>query len=353
MSRYNVIDLFSGAGGLSYGFEMAGYNVLLGVDNELAALQTFKKNHKNSGILHCDITKISYKEHIKPLIGENKIHVIVGGPPCQGMSLSGSRNFEDPRNSLYLSFIRLVSEIKPEAFVIENVIGIVSLYKGKIKDHIIESFSKMGYKVSYEILTASEFGVPQKRKRVFFVGTKNDGYDFPEPFDYTVTTEMAISDLPSLEDNLGSEIMEYTSSPTNDYQKSMRINSNLIYNHVAAKHSDRVQEIISLVPDGGNYKDLPEEYRETRKFNVAWTRFRSDKPSPTIDTGHRHHFHYKFNRVPTVRESARLQSFPDSFIFTGNKTMQFRQVGNAVPPVLAKAVAVQLLKYFEKGERDV
>lgn len=353
MNNYNVIDLFSGAGGLSYGFEQAGFNVLLGVDNEQSALDTFKKNHKNSEILNSDITKITYEQDIKPIIGNKKIDVIVGGPPCQGMSLSGPRKFEDPRNRLYLSFIRLVKEIKPQAFVIENVTGIISLYKGEIKNRIIKEFNEMGYKVQYKTLVASEHGVPQKRKRVIFVGTKSDGFVYPKPCDYTVTTEMAISDLPPLESELGTPVSKYHMAPLNDYQLLMRDKSNELHNHVAANHSQRIKDIISLVPDGGNYKDLPEEYRETRKFNVAWTRFPSNKPSPTIDTGHRHHFHYKYNRVPTVRESARLQSFPDTFIFTGNKTQQFRQVGNAVPPILAKTIAKELLDYLNGGEWDV
>lgn len=347
----NVLDLFSGAGGLSYGFEKAGFTVLLGIDNDEAALNTFKLNHKGSQVLNCDITEVSYKNEIKSLLGDQRIDVIVGGPPCQGMSLSGPRNFEDPRNSLYLSYIRLVKEIMPKSFVIENVTGIVSLFKGQIKDHIVEEFTKMGYKVQIKILLASDFGVPQNRKRVIFIGTLEDGFSFPEPVDFTVTTEMAISDLPTLEYELGESESNYLTSPKNEYQKLMRSHSKKVYNHVAANHSDRIKEIIALVPDGGNYKDLPEEFRETRKFNVAWTRFPSDKPSPTIDTGHRHHFHYKFNRVPTVRESARLQSFPDDFIFTGNKTQQFRQVGNAVPPIMAKAIAEKLLDYLLVAKR--
>ena len=144
--------------------------------------------------------------------------------------------------------------------------------------------------------------------------------------------------------------MDYLTAPQNSYQSLMRKSSRKVYNHIAANHSNRIKEIISLVPDGGNYKDLPEEFRETRKFNVAWTRFPSNKPSPTIDTGHRHHFHYKYNRVPTVRESARLQSFPDSFIFTGSKTQQFKQVGNAVPPLMAKAIAEKLGDYLSNAE---
>ncbi|MBO6259820.1 MAG: DNA cytosine methyltransferase [Lachnospiraceae bacterium] len=338
----NVIDLFSGAGGLSYGFERAGFDVLLGIDNDAKALETFELNHKGSKSICGDITKITYENDIKPLIGDKKIDVIIGGPPCQGMSLSGPRKFDDPRNKLYLSYIRLVQEIQPTAFVIENVPGLVGLFGGQIKDSIIEKFTSMGYTIQYKILCAADYGVPQNRKRVVFVGMKNGEFSYPEPLKEKVTCSMALDDLPALEDELGTEHADYISKPHNPYQKLMRANSKEVRNHVAASHSDKVKKIISLVPDGGNYKDLPDEYINSRNFHVAWTRFASDKPAPTIDTGHRHHFHYKYNRVPTVRECARLQSFPDDFIFLGNKTQQFRQVGNAVPPLLAEAIAKAL-----------
>lgn len=350
LKKYNVIDLFSGAGGLSYGFEMAGFNVILGIDNDAKALETFQKNHRNSKVLCGDITNISYEKDIKSIIGNKKIDLIVGGPPCQGMSLSGPRKLDDPRNKLYLSYIRLVKEIQPTAFIIENVIGIVSLFKGQIKDSIIEEFSKMGYKVQFKVLLASDFGVPQNRKRVIFVGTKEDGFEYPDPLGITVTTEMALSDLPTLERELGEEQMDYITIPQNDYQKIMRRHSSKVLNHIAAKHSEKVINTIALVPDGGNYKNLPDELRNTRNFNVAWTRFASWKPAPTIDTGHRHHFHYKYNRVPTVRESARLQSFPDDFVFYGSKTQQFRQVGNAVPPLMAQQIANSLLSFLKDKE---
>lgn len=350
MKQYNAIDLFCGAGGLSYGFENAGFNILLGIDNDQKALEVFEKNHKGAKSICGDITEINY-EQIKEKIGNQKIDIIVGGPPCQGMSLSGPRQFDDPRNKLYLSYIRLVNEIKPRAFVIENVTGLVSLFKGQIKDSIIEKFTAMGYTVKYQILCAADYGVPQNRKRVIFVGTREDAeFIYPEKFQNQVTCEMALSDLPPLENELGEEIADYTTEPMNEYQKLMREHSDKVYNHIAAAHSEKVKKIISLVPDGCNYKSLPEEYRSSRNFHVAWTRFASNKPAPTIDTGHRHHFHYKYNRVPTVRECARLQSFPDDFIFMGNKTQQFRQVGNAVPPLMAQAIAKQVLIMLEENE---
>lgn len=249
---------------------------------------------------------------------------------------------------LYLSYIRLVDEIQPKAFVIENVPGLVALFGGQIKDSIIEKFTNMGYRIEYKILCSSDYGVPQSRKRVVFVGTKTGNFEYPEIDPNTVTCSMALSDLPPLEDELGEEEMKYATAPQNGYQELMRKRSGKVLNHVAASHSDKVKKIIALVPDGGNYKDLPEEYRNSRNFHVAWTRFASNKPAPTIDTGHRHHFHYKYNRVPTVRECARLQSFPDDFKFLGNKTQQFRQVGNAVPPLMAQAIAEQVKKMLEE-----
>lgn len=348
MSEYNVLDLFCGAGGLSYGFECAGFNVVLGIDNDKQALETFKANHYGSKTFCGDITNICYAD-IRKIIGDKTIDVIVGGPPCQGFSLSGPRNFNDPRNALYLSYIRLVEEIRPRAFVIENVPGLVALFNGEVKDNIIKRFTELGYSVKYRILCAADYGVPQNRKRVVFVGMKNGEREFfyPDVLESVVTCEMALSDLPPLTDTLGEEEQEYACVPQNIYQKTMRKRSKKVHNHIAATHSEKVRHIISLVPDGGNYRDLPEEYRSSRNFHVAWTRFASQKPAPTIDTGHRHHFHYKYNRVPTVRECARIQSFPDDFIFTGNKTQQFRQVGNAVPPLMAECIAKQLEKALE------
>lgn len=347
MRNINAIDLFCGCGGLSYGFECAGVNILLGIDNDATALKAFENNHKNAKTICGDITTTTLSD-IKERIGDKKIDLIIGGPPCQGMSLSGPRKFDDPRNKLYLSYIRLVEEIRPEAFVIENVPGLVGLFKGQIKDSIIERLTALGYNVQYKILCSADYGVPQSRRRVVFVGLKDKSFDFGNiKSKETVTCEMALSDLPPLVETLGEDPAEYETKPNNSYQKLMRSNSKKVRNHIAASHSDKVKHIISLVPDGGNYKDLPEEYKNSRNFHVAWTRFRSDKPAPTIDTGHRHHFHYKYNRVPTVRECARLQSFPDDFIFEGNKTQQFRQVGNAVPPLMAQAIAEALLKYLE------
>lgn len=347
---FNVLDLFCGCGGLSKGFEMAGYNILLGVDFNEPALKTFLHNHKGSKILCGDLSSLDTFKAIDNILDNKSVDVIVGGPPCQGFSLTGPRNFDDERNKLYLAMIEAIRRYLPKAFVIENVPGMATLYKGEVKDEIIKRLTDIGYSVNCKILCAADYGVPQIRKRLVFVGLKNRKiFDFPTPShnpDNYVTCEQAISDLPSLEKVLGADISEYESEPKTEYQRLMRGDSTILYNHKAIDHKDFVKETIALVPDGGNYKDLPKGVGESRKFNMAWTRYCSYKPSRTIDTGHRNNFHYKWNRCPTVRESARLQSFPDNFVFWGSKTQQDRQVGNAVPCLMAKAIGEQILKYI-------
>lgn len=350
--KYTVLDLFCGCGGLSKGFEMAGYHILLGVDFNAPALKTYEFNHKGSKTLCGDLSSTSTFNTIDLLIGDNSVDVIIGGPPCQGFSLTGPRNFEDERNKLYLAMIEAIKRYKPKAFVIENVPGMATLYKGEVKKEIIKRLTAMGYEVNCQILCAADYGVPQMRKRLVFVGLKNgETFDFPTSThtpDTYITCEQAIGDLPSLETSLGADISEYEREPITDYQRFMRGDCEILHNHKAIDHKDFVKATIALVPDGGNYKDLPQGVGESRKFNMAWTRYCSYKPSRTIDTGHRNNFHYKWNRCPTVRESARLQSFPDDFVFLGTKTQQDRQVGNAVPCLMAKAIGEQILKYISK-----
>lgn len=351
----NAIDLFAGCGGLSKGFMDAGFNVLVGVDNDQAALNTFKLNHNGAVALNADLSKQETFDEIKRIAGNQIIDTIIAGPPCQGFSLTGPRNFDDERNKLYLAVFEVVKQFQPKAFVIENVPGMATLYNGEIKDEILKRFRALGYNVECKILVAADYGVPQMRKRLIFMGIhhKYGEPKFPvalfSPDNYR-TCRDAISDLPALIDNLGEEECEYSTAPHTEYQKLMRNNSRKLYNHTATKHTQMVKDTIALVPEGGNYKDLPKGIGESRKFHEAWTRYDGNKPSKTIDTGHRNHFHYEYNRVPTVRENARLQSFPDDFIFTGTRTQQYRQVGNAVPPLLGYYLGLAIKKIISKGE---
>ncbi len=351
----NTIDLFAGCGGLSKGFLDAGYDVLLGVDNNDPALKTFTYNHPGAKALNADLSCDDTFNIIENLIDNKRVDMIIAGPPCQGFSLTGPRNFDDPRNKLYLAVFESVKRFTPKAFVIENVTGMATLYDGQIKEEIIRRFSALGYNVKTSILCAADYGVPQIRKRLIFVGLRKEygEFNFPAPIldnEHYVTCADAISDLPSRENELGVEQDNYTLSPQTDYQRKMRGNCTILYNHVATLHTKMVQDTIALVPEGGNYKDLPPGVGESRRFHEAWTRYDSKKPSKTIDTGHRNHFHYKYNRVPTIRENARLQSFPDDFVFLGTKTQQNRQVGNAVPPLLGYHLGLKIKEYILKED---
>ena len=343
-NKFKVLDLFCGSGGLSSGFIEAGYDVVLGIDNWKDAIFTFEKNHYNSKGIVADLFLESPKSIAKKT-GVSKVDVIIGGPPCQGFSIAGKRIIDDERNKLYKSFVNFVEFYKPKAFLMENVPNIISMGEGKVKDSIIKDFKKLGYTVVCKVLLASEFGVPQNRRRAFFIGTKGKGvFIFPEIKNPEfVSSSEAISDLPekSISDGI-----KYPLKAKSEYQEKIRKGSKGLFNHEITKHNDQTIDIIAMVPDGGNYKNLPAHLHKTRNVNIAWTRLNSKKPSFTIDTGHRHHFHYKFNRVPTVRESARIQSFPDTFIFLGSKTSQYKQVGNAVPPLLAEVLAKSLKKYL-------
>lgn len=364
MRPLNVIDLFCGCGGFSKGFEEAGYNIRFGIDVWKDATVTYKHNFPEAAVLNEDITKVTGQDILRQSDMKNEeVDIIIGGPPCQGFSVSGKRMIDDERNKLYKSYVRIVSELKPKVFVMENVPGLIRLFKGRVGEQVIEDFTNIGYTVQQKILSADNYGVPQVRKRVFFVGVRDDlvenGIVYSYPIAYmgdktnipSWTTKDAISDLDFVpDDRVMGEDISYQISPQNNYQFAMREGSRRVLNHSVTLHKPRTKEIIAMVPDGGNYKDLPEELRSTRKVNIAWTRMDSSKPCFTIDTGHNHHFHYKENRVPTVRESARIQSFPDNFEFIGIKTSQLKQVGNAVPPLLAKAIGDSIFKML-RGER--
>lgn len=347
-NKLKVLDLFSGCGGLSFGFKKAGFDVVAGVDNWKDSLVTFEKNHPGSKSILMDLGDFDPKD-LGIITG--KIDVVIGGPPCQGFSISGKRNPEDHRNGLYTGFVKTVKQLKPKAFILENVPNLVAMAGGKIKDKILKDFISLGYEVKYKVMLASDYGVPQNRRRVVFVGTLGrNGFVFPEPLfsdpKSKITAGQALSDLPEGSVKDGAENKR---KPSSKYQTKMRSKTNKIFNHEITNHDKKTIETIALVPDGGNYKDLPAHLRNTRRVNIAWTRYNSDKPSLTIDTGHRHHFHYKYNRIPTVRESARLQSFPDDFIFMGSKTSQYKQVGNAVPPIMAEQIAKALAKVLNKN----
>lgn len=359
---FKVLDLFSGAGGLSRGFYDARYDIVLGVDFDEAALKTFKANHGGAEAMKLDLFDHSNIDVIIKFLEEKdiKLDVLVGGPPCQGFSVAGPRDMNDKRNTLYTAMVELAERVKPQVVVLENVPGMVQTNGGIGAKRVVEDFAKIGYRMVPKLLYAPDYGLPQIRKRVFFVGLRDSEEDFifPEPIvdkSNYVTCEEAIGDLPSLQTDegeiiYGEDIQDYLCPAQNEYQKKMRAHSDKVHNHIGSIPIEKTKRMISLVPEGKNYKALPEKYQGIYKYHEALTRYHSKKPSNTINTGHRSHFHYKWNRIPTVRESARLQSFPDDFIFYGNKSQQYRQVGNAVPPMLGQVVAEALLPYLKGGE---
>ena len=354
---YSVVDLFCGAGGLSKGFMNAGYDVKIGIDWNDAALVTFAKNHGDAEAVKLDLFNLDNVVKIKEKLQQknvNKLDVLIGGPPCQGFSLAGNRVESDERNTLYTAMVKTAELLKPKVILLENVPGMIRLYGGKVKEKIFEDFEALGYTMNVDVLYAPDFGIPQIRKRAFFIGLLNSEKPFEYPLPYLkeseyITCEQAICDLPSLEGDYDfnlTTIRDYVCNPLNDYQKMMLKNSVRVFNHIPTNHTQKTIDHIKLVPDGGKYTDLPPELSKNFKYHESLHRYNSKKPSLTIDTGHRTHFHYKWNRIPTVRENARLQSFPDDFIFYGNKQEQYKQVGNAVPPLLGQALAKEIKKYL-------
>ncbi len=358
-NKYTVLDLFCGCGGLSKGFQDAGFSVELGIDCDKMALKSFEYNHEDAIGMNLDLFNLDNVDVIKSFFDSKgiKLDVLIGGPPCQGFSLAGPRQIDDSRNKLYQAMVKTAKILRPNAVVLENVPGMIQLHGGLVKDKIINDFTQLGYKMGEpKILYAPDYGIPQIRKRVVFVGLlgSNSFFNYPKPNtspENYVTCEEAIGDLPALVDQIGDDIQEYPCAPQSDYQRMIRNGCNKLYNHQGTIHDEKTKKFIAMVPEGKNYKSLPKEYDGIYKYHEALTRYHSKKPSPTINTGHRSHFHYKWDRIPTVRESARLQSFKDDFVFFGNKTQQYRQVGNAVPPMLGKVIAEELLKWLKNGKR--
>ena len=376
-NEYKCIDLFAGCGGLSLGFEMAGFNIPLAIEIDEWASETYEKNHPSTEVLMGDITKIIDLENI---ISKDDLPIdgIIGGPPCQGFSLSGNRDKKDPRNSLFMEFVRFVKYFKPKFFVMENVTGILSM-KTKdnqlVKDIILSEYDAAGYNVTICKLNAAEYGVPQARLRVFFIGIRkdlpfNENDLAPTPFLFDedqVTLEEAIMDLPQIKAREGKEFQEYSQEPTNDYQKWARNNSDGVYNHIAMRHTQRIIERFENIGYGQSVADVDECHQQRKRgdaskisgkvFSQNNMRPYPNKPAPTIAASFQSNFvHPYLNRNFTAREGARIQSFPDTYIFCGKRTTmsweknisQYQQIGNAVPPLLGKAIAENMIQYLKK-----
>lgn len=323
----NFIDLFAGAGGLSLGFVMAGYTPVASVEINQYAVQTYKHNFIekrgfNEFIQTRDIRDTVVKKELYDIVGNKSIDVICGGFPCQGFSMAGNRIVTDERNSLYKEMLEIVKYIKPKFVVMENVVGLRSMLNGKIEAQIIKDYEEIGYKVNVTVLNSADYGVAQLRKRVIFICNRINKTNYHpkpllEPYEYKTTRE-AIEDLMDLEDNKD-------------------------FNHVKTKHKGDMPQRLAAVPEGSS---LYENYSD------SWKKCPWEKPSCTIKENHGAvNIHPRRPRVITAREMARLQSFPDDFIFQGAKKWQLVQLGNAVPPLLGKAIALSVEKSI-KGNTD-
>lgn len=370
----NIIDLFAGCGGMSTGFEMAGFNTVLAVEKDEWAGATYQHNHPNTKVHIGSITDIQDLNQLSNQyeLSQN-IDGIIGGPPCQGFSLSGNRDPKDPRNSLFMDYMRFVAHFKPTFFVMENVTGILSAKNAKgelVKELIIEVAKQHGYNTHIMTLLAADFGVPQMRRRVFFIGVRQDSNhinintinNLMHVKQEHITLWQAISDLPQIDvsDKLKeNDQVVYTSGFKNAYQQWCREKSGaLVQNHVPMKHSERIIERFKCIDWGQSVADVPDEHKQRKRGNVnevsgktyAQNNMRPhpDRPAPTLPASFQSNFiHPYLHRNFTAREGARLQSFPDHYVFLGKRTTmsweknlsQFQQIGNAVPPLLAYGIA--------------
>lgn len=345
----NVIDLFCGAGGFSYGFLKAGYNVILGVDNKEHKLHVYRKNIKPQKILNKDITKLTANNIIKE-IDYKKINVIIGSPPCKDYSTCIPKKKEDNflssfRKGLVYHFYRLTVILKPSWFVLENIPNFFQTLDGEF---IIELFKIHGYTVKLFTLNAADFGVPQLRKRSFLIGNINGKeIEFKPTVDKYITLEEAIKDLEFVDNNDYKELVKLKQENMNDYQKIVHSDNHIVKNHILTNHTFETIDKISKLKQG-----------ERDKKNSNYYRCHYDKPSHTItsryDTpsGQSASIHPSLNRSFTAREAARIQSFSDDFIFEGTKDQIKEQIGEAVPPLLsqeiAKKIKEEILKEYKK-----
>lgn len=319
---YNFVDLFSGAGGLSCGLTMAGFTPVASVEIMPEAVETYKynfveKKQFKEDVETRDIREESVKQALYDSIGDRHIHLLVGGFPCQGFSLSGNRVVTDERNSLYIEMLKIVDHIRPEYIVMENVEGLRSMLNGKIEQKIIDDYKKIGYEINVTVLNSADYGVAQTRRRVIFIGNRIGGINYhPKPFMDEYKT-------------LGEEIGRFMDIPEDPS-----------INHIFSRHTEEMKKRIMDVKEGmslyGNYSD-------------AWKKSPWNKPSCTVKENHGGvNLHPKLPRVLTPRELAALQSFPDDFIFKGSKKWQLVQIGNAVPPLLGRAIGVAVLKALDE-----
>lgn len=374
-----ALDLFAGAGGFSIGMENAGFNVIAAVEFNPKIAETYKFNHKNTTLIVDDITNVSASKedpineissnNIQDIFNKKNINcdIIFGGPPCQGFSMSGYRIrnnipfLEDKRNLLFKEFIRMVKFLNPKVFVIENVPGILNYDNGSVKNEIFQTFNNLGYDIEAKVLCAADYGVPQLRNRAFFIGNRigiksNDLFpEITHTKENYISVSDAINDIPPINAGEGfEEVKYYRNNDLTEYQYKLRGNNKLLYNHSSPKHKKETIKILSMIKQGQTMKDLPEHMKTKSVHSGAYGRMEESKPAYTLTTRLNtpsvgRITHPTQHRTITPREAARIQSFPDRFRFIGDITSIGMQIGNAVPPILAEKIGLNIIKYLQNS----
>ena len=372
MKKYRCVDLFAGAGGFSAGLGKAGFECVFALDIDPDASKSFQFNHPNIPFYEGNISDISGRTILERTgLKPGELDLMVGGPPCQGFSTVGNKNYADPRNQLFLHYFRILRDLKPAYVIFENVSGFKRMYGGEMFHAVCEEFSRCGYEVAPQIVNAIEYGVPQFRERTIIVAWKEDfRFEQPQPthakmqsdlfceagtLEPPLTLEDALSDLPLIKS--GEEAKQYACKPKNAYQAERRNGSKVLAEHVGPNHGDSLLQRIKKVPPGGSILDLPVELRPQSYFANTYARLWWDKPSTTITRNFgtpssSRCIHPLCDRGLTTREGARLQSFDDTYVFYGSTSSKNLQIGNAVPPLLARAFGQAIIRSMESPSKQ-
>lgn len=373
-----AVDLFAGAGGMGEGLMSAGVRVVSAVEIHPQPSLTYAFNHPGCAVLVGDIRKLPVErleETVFSVTGERKVDVVVGGPPCQGFSTAGKKMSEDPRNSLFNQFVKVVEHFRPRLFILENVPGFKKMHDGLAYIQAVKLFTELGYTIADDLLNAVDYGAPQGRLRFVMAGwlagkvnpfkwpekshgVSDKGSLFPEGLSMPITVHDALDDIAFLEP--GYEAHRHQENPITEYQKSRRSGCKLLFNHLATRHRKKAIEMFSHIKEGGTISSVPVSIRSAKRTMARMDR---NAPSNAVLALPDDLIHYCHNRIPTVREMARLQTFNDDYVFFGKRTSgfverrvdvpQYTQVGNAVPPLLARALGLAILKAFDGEVRDM